>query len=268
MGSDRCGQFTLNNKNHLCIAGYHSKFLIVKKTEDMSADSLILSCKVIFSEFGLPKKIMSDWGGNFTLDKFKWFCKKMIIEQATSLSYHQQNNGQVEACIKFIKHTMKKCIEINNDIHVALLQIKSTPLEPGLPSPASLLFNHPIWSIMTIINRLPIKSDNDDEHYEAFINRQAKNDRKYDTARNYDLFSIGSTVAVQQEDGGPCTHGTVVGRGNHKHNNKSYTIRVTKTGCIIARNSKHIKTTPTTAEQYLRDQLTQHMEHPVDKKLR
>ena len=82
---------------------------------------------------------------------------------------------------------------------------------------------------MPIIERLPINSENDDEHHEAFVNRQGKNDKKYNTARNYDLFSIGSTVAVQQEDGGPWTHGTVVGRGDHIHNNRSYTIRVTKT---------------------------------------
>ena len=50
---------------------------------------------------------------------------------------------------------------------------------------------------MPIIYRLPFNSDNDDEHYEALVNRQTKNDRKYDTAINYDSFSIGSTVVVQ-----------------------------------------------------------------------
>ena len=69
---------------------------------------------------------------------------------------------------------------------------------------------------MPKINRLPDNSDNDDEHYETLVNRQAEN-KKYDNARNYDLFSIGST------------------------------------GYIITRNRKHIKTTPITAEQYLRD---------------
>ena len=44
---------------------------------------------------------------------------------------------------------------------------------------------------------LPINSDNDDEHYEVLVNRQAKNDKKYDTANNYDLFSIRSTVVAQ-----------------------------------------------------------------------
>ena len=68
----------------------------------------------------------------------------MNIEQVTSLSLHHQSNGQVETCIKFVKCTMKKCIETNDDIHIALLQIKATPLEPEPPSPAMLLFNHPI----------------------------------------------------------------------------------------------------------------------------
>ena len=59
--------FTLNYTNYLCIVDYHIKFPVVKKSEDMSVDSLILACKIIFSEFGLPlpKKIVSDVGGNF-----------------------------------------------------------------------------------------------------------------------------------------------------------------------------------------------------------
>ena len=89
---------TLNNKNFLCSIDFHGKFTTVKKAEDMSADSLILACKVMFSACGLPKKIMSDVGDNFISDKFKQFCKNMNIEHATSSSYHHQNNGQVGVC--------------------------------------------------------------------------------------------------------------------------------------------------------------------------
>ena len=78
----------------------------------MSADRLILACKVIFSKFGLQKKIMLDVGDNFISDKFKQFCKRMNIEQATSLSYHHQSIGQVEVCIKFNKHTMKNVLKL------------------------------------------------------------------------------------------------------------------------------------------------------------
>ena len=85
--------FTLNNKQYLCIVDYHSKFLIIKKTEDLSADSLILTCKIICAEYGILKKIMSDSGGNFVSGKFKTFCKSLNIEQAFSSSYHFQSNG-------------------------------------------------------------------------------------------------------------------------------------------------------------------------------
>ena len=85
--------FTLNNKNYLCIVDNHSKFSVVKKREDPSADSLIITCTIIFSEYGLPKKIMSDIGGNFVSDKFKQFCKNLNIDQATSSLYHHKSNS-------------------------------------------------------------------------------------------------------------------------------------------------------------------------------
>ena len=68
----------------------------------------------------------------------------MNIEQATLSLYHHQSNRQVEVHIKFITHTIRKCIETNKDILVALLHIRSAPLEPRILSPATLLFNCPI----------------------------------------------------------------------------------------------------------------------------
>ena len=65
--------FTLNNKNYLSILDYHSKCPILKRSEDMSAESLIPACKNIFSEYGLLKKIMSDAVGNFISDTFRQF---------------------------------------------------------------------------------------------------------------------------------------------------------------------------------------------------
>ena len=77
---------------------------------------------------------------------------------------------------------------------------------------------------MPIINRMPINSDNDDDHYKGLVKRQIRNNKTCDTARNYDLFLIGSTVAAQQGDGGLLTHGRVVGIGDHNHNNRFCTF--------------------------------------------
>ena len=87
------------------------------------------------------------------------------------MSSSYQSNGQVEACIKFIKQSIEKCIDTRSDIHIALLQIRSTPLGSGLPNPAMLLFNHQIMGIVPIVNRPPINSNNDDENFEALVKR-------------------------------------------------------------------------------------------------
>ena len=115
--------FSLNNKHYLCIIDYHSKFLAIKKT-DVSVDSLTLMCKVIFVEYRLPKKIMSNTAGNFVSDKFRTFCISLNIEQVISSSYHHQSNRQVEACIKFEKHILKKCFDSKGDPHIVLMLYK------------------------------------------------------------------------------------------------------------------------------------------------
>ena len=75
--------------------------------EGLSAESLIAAVKFIFAEYGIHCRLMSDAGGNFISEMFTHFCNSLKIEQAVSWSYHHQSNGQVEACIIFIKHTIK-----------------------------------------------------------------------------------------------------------------------------------------------------------------
>ena len=48
------------------------------------------------------------------------------------------------------------------------------PLGLGLPSLATILFHHPIRGIMPIISSPLIGINNNEEHYEALVNRQAK----------------------------------------------------------------------------------------------
>ena len=57
--------FQFNNKNYLCIVDYHSKFPVVKRMDRLSADNLIAAVKVIFVEYSLPQRVLSDVGGNF-----------------------------------------------------------------------------------------------------------------------------------------------------------------------------------------------------------
>ena len=94
---------------------------------------------------------------------------------------------------------------------------------------------------MPVVNRLETSIENDDEYHKVLVKRQTENDRNHDTLRNYALLPIGSTVAVQWGDGDRWTHGTVVGKGYHNHNNRFYIIHATKTVRMITRKRKQCK---------------------------
>ena len=100
------------------------------------------------SEYGLSKKIVSDTRINFVLERFETFCRKVIILQVLSSPYQHQNNGQVEAEIKCIKRTVKKYIEAKTDLNLALLQVRSIPVDAVLLRPATVLFNTSVRGLM------------------------------------------------------------------------------------------------------------------------
>ena len=116
----------------------------MKKVGSLAVDDLVQMAKMIFAKYGLLETIISNSDINFTSETFRQFCRKMNIQQSITSSYHHQSNGQVEACIKLVKSRIKKCLDTNQDVSLALLQIQSTPIGAGLPGPTILLFNRPI----------------------------------------------------------------------------------------------------------------------------
>ena len=102
---------------------------------------------------------------------------------------------------------------------------------------------------MPVLDCKPLVEDFDDDCHAKLIERQQKNNT--DTSAIFLCIPIGSAVAVQQENGGPWTHGTVVGTGDHNHHDKSYTIQLTTNGRCIICNRHHIKPTAVTADTYI-----------------
>ena len=191
---------------------------------------------------------MSDGGTNYIADRFWQFCKSINIGQAISSAYHHQINGQVEACIKFIKCTFKTCADSDRDKKMALLQICMMLLSQGLLSPATLMFSRQVCNIMLVIDHKPLIKDCDDDHYNKLIDRQQKSTN--DASAIFPCIPIGSAVVVQQ-DSRPWTHGTIVGIGTHNHHDKSYQIQLTTNGRCITCNRCYIKPTTVMADAYI-----------------
>ena len=138
----------------------------MKKAGCLLADNLIRPVETVLAEFGLLKKTISDAGRNFMSHKLRQSCRKMNIEQAITSSYLHQSIRQVEGCIKFVNHTIKKYLHSNSD-NLTMLQMTSTPIGAGLPIPFTLLFNRPSRALLPNMNREPITFNADNEHYET-----------------------------------------------------------------------------------------------------
>ena len=172
----------------LFIVDYYSKFHVVKKVGSLEAENLAHISQIIFAEYGLPKKIISATGSNLTLETSRQFCRLISIKQSIVSSYYHQSNGQVEACIKFYEMRNKKCFGTNQYVIVAILQMESTPMCTGLPSPARLLFKRPIKGLLPQMFREPIHINNDDAQYEALRAHQNKYVKNNDTHKDPSVF--------------------------------------------------------------------------------
>ena len=246
--------FHFNNINYLCAVDYNSKFLIVRKLQKLSAEHLINAVSAIFTEYSIVQKLMSDAGTNFVSEKFRHFCRSTNVEQAVSLAYHNQCNGQVKACFKFIKQMFKKCIESGRDKNIALLQVHTTPIGQGLPSLVTIMFNRWVQGIMPVVDQKPIGHEHYDDYHIRLVERQRKHDN--DTPPVFSNIPIGSAVAIQHEDGSLWTYGMVVGKGNHNHHGRAYVIQLTNTNNSrhISRNRCHTKPTTVMADTYIQHQ--------------
>ena len=87
---------------------------------------------------------------------------------------------------------------------------------------------------MPVLEQKPIGEDYDDEHHSRLLERQHKNNN--DASPIFASIPIGSAIVVQQEDGGPWTHGTVVNIGDHNHHNCTYIIQLMTNGRRITHN--------------------------------
>ncbi|KZR95860.1 Uncharacterized protein APZ42_010132, partial [Daphnia magna] len=57
---------------------------------------------------GMPKAIVSDRGTNFTSKLFRYFCKKLKIDQRLTTAYNPASNGETERFNRTLTSMLRK----------------------------------------------------------------------------------------------------------------------------------------------------------------
>ncbi|XP_033114805.1 uncharacterized protein K02A2.6-like [Anneissia japonica] len=151
LGADLC---TVNGREYLVIVDYFSQFIEVCMLHSTASAAVISKIKSVFARQGTPIELMTDNGPQFNSAEFRHFAADWDFVHTTSSPHYPQSNGLAEGAVKIVKNLIKKAVHSNQDIMKALqIYRRSTPLECG-KSPAELLYNRRMKTILPMADNL------------------------------------------------------------------------------------------------------------------
>lgn len=133
--------FDYQGKHFLLVVDYYSKFVEVASLNNLYSVTVITAMKSMFSRFGIPKKVVTDNGPQFTSEDFKLFSDSWEFIHETSSPLYPRSNGLAERNIRTIKSLFLKAQKSNEEWQIALLNFRNTPITGEQYSPAQLLMS-------------------------------------------------------------------------------------------------------------------------------
>lgn len=236
--------FSVAGKSFLVIADRLSGWPVVVpcRGDTTSSNTIRMFCNY-FREVGVPLRLRTDGGPQFTSQEFRSFAARWGVRHIVTSPHYPQSNGHAEAAVKAIKHLILKVAPSGNidceEFDRGLLELRNTPNFTGR-SPAQVLYGHPLRSCVpahpdAFSTEWQTKAEECDRRAAA----QAKDAAaRYDSqARELSRLYVGQHVRLQD----PKTHrwdkvGVVMRVGKAR----TYDIR-TASGRVLQRNRHFLR---------------------------
>ena len=158
----------------------------------------------------------------FTSREFEQFSKLWGFQCVRSGPHYPRSNGLAENCVIIVKRLLSKTLEQSEDLYLALMAYRDTPLVSG-KSPAQLLFNRKLNT------RLPSV-----ELWRQRYSQQSSSNNRKDLPQLHPNQLIRVQSHCMRKPQWPD-----LGRVIRKSGPRSYDIE-TKDGRILTRNRQHL----------------------------
>ncbi|XP_028395789.1 uncharacterized protein K02A2.6-like [Dendronephthya gigantea] len=202
-----------------------------------TAKAVVEATKKIFSEQGIPQKVVSDNGPQFSSSLYSAFEKEWNFSHMTSSPHYPQSNGFVERFIQTVKNSFRKAKASGNDPKMVLLCIRTTPVDSSIPSPGELLFGRKLQGNLPV--RIPNSDHRRDEVHARLVEKQQRQKTYYDQhARDLSQLVPGQEVRIQDNRTKEWQQGTVRRQCQEP---RSYVVE-NENGSWLRRNRRHIQT--------------------------
>ena len=141
---------TFEGEQYLVLVDYYSKYIECTKLKDMTSQETIEALKEHFGRHGIPSRLITDCGTQYTSREFENFAKSYNFEHVLVSPKHPCANGEAEAAVKTVKSLWRK----NKDKNKALLDYRATPI-PGIDlSPSQLCMGRRLRTMLPIARGL------------------------------------------------------------------------------------------------------------------
>ena len=234
--------FEINNQKYLVMVDYYSGFIEVNLLQNgTTSKHIVTHCKSQFSRHGIPDKLITDNGPQFSSAVFKQFAQDYGFQHLTSSPHYPQSNGMAEKAVQTTKNLIKKAILSKRDPYLALLEYRNTPISDTLGSPAQRLMGRRTKTLLpTTAKLLQPKLINPQTVRKELRQRKTRQKIYYDrhTATLKPL-TVGDTVMMRAK--GKWEPATVIAIS--ADGPRSYIVN-TPSGQKYRRNRRHLKPAP------------------------
>ena len=149
--------FHFAGSHFLIVTDYFSGFpeveYIGKNPEYPTTKSIVNKLGLMFARQGIPEKLITDGGSQYTSVEFREFTKKWGFGMQTSSPEYPRGNGRAERSVQTVKQLIRKDGLANFDFWSALLEYRTTPITGSHLSPAEMMFDRTIRSQLTLHKR-------------------------------------------------------------------------------------------------------------------
>jgi len=126
---------------------------------DISSSSVAEALLGVCSRVGLPDRMHSDRGSQFTSEMMQELYRLLSIKQSTTSPYHAMANGLCENMNKTVKNLLKKVVserpqDWSRYITPLMFAVRDTPQDSTGFTPFELLFGHRVRTPMTLLKHL------------------------------------------------------------------------------------------------------------------
>ena len=131
--------FSIGTRNFLISVDHWGGFWKLDVLHDTLPTTVTVHHRRHFARHGIPERLISDNGPQFSCRHFKQFARLWQFEHMTSSPCHPASNGKAESAVKTAMCLIKKAQNDGQDPWLAILAYRNTPTEGMFSSPAERL---------------------------------------------------------------------------------------------------------------------------------